>query len=198
MSWVHIDDAVNLIVASLKQSKMRGVYNSTAPNPVRMREMCSTLGSVLSRPSWLPVPEFALKVRSGNQSAARANGCTIGCCARKFGSMQTNAGESTDACKNALRLPVRGCKVAGTARRGCDSGCRWSTRFAAARAEGRLSVLLRHCGGGVVGCSEVNKWRPCWFGRQAPMLRTSARGECWAIRVIESRHSLPCDSTCLC
>ena len=73
MSWVHIDDAVNLIVASLKQSKMHGVYNSTAPNPVRMREMCSTLGSVLSRPSWLPVPEFALKVRPCLRNAASSN-----------------------------------------------------------------------------------------------------------------------------
>ena len=63
MSWIHIDDAVNLIIAGLQQVNMSGVYNSTAPNPVRMHEMCASLGSVLNRPSWLPVPEFALKVR---------------------------------------------------------------------------------------------------------------------------------------
>jgi hypothetical protein len=40
----------------------QGVYNATAPAPVRMGEMCSALGSAVSRPSWLPVPEFALQV----------------------------------------------------------------------------------------------------------------------------------------
>ncbi|KAG2280926.1 hypothetical protein Bca52824_052146 [Brassica carinata] len=38
-----------------------GVINGTAPNPVRLGEMCQQLGSVLGRPSWLPVSDFALK-----------------------------------------------------------------------------------------------------------------------------------------
>jgi nucleoside-diphosphate-sugar epimerase len=63
MSWIHIDDLVDLIITALRQSKFRGVYNGTAPNPVRMHEMCSSLGAVMRRPSWLPVPEFALQVR---------------------------------------------------------------------------------------------------------------------------------------
>jgi uncharacterized protein len=41
------------------------VYNGTAPNPVRMSEMCSALGDVLGRPSWLPVPDFALQTLLG-------------------------------------------------------------------------------------------------------------------------------------
>lgn len=42
-----------------------GVINGTAPNPVRLAEMCNHLGSVLGRPSWLPVPEIALKAVLG-------------------------------------------------------------------------------------------------------------------------------------
>ncbi len=42
-----------------------GVINGTAPNPVRVNEMCDRLGAVLGRPSWLPVPEFALRVLLG-------------------------------------------------------------------------------------------------------------------------------------
>lgn len=42
-----------------------GVINGTAPNPVRMAEMCDRLGAILGRPSWLPVPEFALKAILG-------------------------------------------------------------------------------------------------------------------------------------
>ena len=42
-----------------------GVINGTAPNPVRLGEMCEQLGSVLGRPSWLPVPDIALKAVLG-------------------------------------------------------------------------------------------------------------------------------------
>lgn len=42
-----------------------GVINGTAPNPVRLGEMCNHLGEVMGRPSWLPVPDFALKVVLG-------------------------------------------------------------------------------------------------------------------------------------
>jgi NAD dependent epimerase/dehydratase family enzyme len=41
------------------------VINGTAPNPVRLAEMCDRLGSVMGRPSWLPVPEFAVKAIFG-------------------------------------------------------------------------------------------------------------------------------------
>lgn len=44
---------------------MAGVINGTAPNPVRLAEMCDHLGSALERPSWLPVPEVALKAVLG-------------------------------------------------------------------------------------------------------------------------------------
>ena len=42
-----------------------GVINGTAPNPVRLAEMCEHLGNVMGRPSWLPVPDFALKAVLG-------------------------------------------------------------------------------------------------------------------------------------
>lgn len=55
---------MNLYIEALQSESFSGVYNATAPNPVRMSELCSSLGSVLGRPSWLPVPDFALQVRS--------------------------------------------------------------------------------------------------------------------------------------
>jgi uncharacterized protein (TIGR01777 family) len=65
-SWIHRDDLVNLILAGLQRSDLEGVYNGTAPNPVRMNELCQVLGQVLNRPSWLPVPEFALQLLLGD------------------------------------------------------------------------------------------------------------------------------------
>jgi len=64
-SWIHQDDLVNLILAALIQSDMAGVYNATAPHPVRMAEFCQILGQLLHRPSWLPVPDFALEALLG-------------------------------------------------------------------------------------------------------------------------------------
>jgi uncharacterized protein (TIGR01777 family) len=64
-SWIHREDLVNIICAALQQTAWQGIYNATAPNPVKMAEFCSTLGQVLSRPSWLPVPGFALELLLG-------------------------------------------------------------------------------------------------------------------------------------
>ncbi len=67
-SWIHIDDLVNLIVQSLTRPEIEGVLNATAPQPVRMAELCQTLGQILHRPSWLPVPAIALEALLGDAS----------------------------------------------------------------------------------------------------------------------------------
>jgi uncharacterized protein len=66
VSWIHRDDLVNLIVAALTQPTYDGILNATAPNPVRMSELCDAMGRVMGRPSWLPVPEFALEALLGD------------------------------------------------------------------------------------------------------------------------------------
>ena len=65
-SWIHRDDLVNLIYQAIECSDMSGAYNATSPNPVRMGQLCQTLGEVMNRPSWLPVPDFVLEVLLGD------------------------------------------------------------------------------------------------------------------------------------
>lgn len=65
-SWIHREDMVNIILKALTDPQMQGVYNATAPTPVRMGEFCQTLGTVLNRPSWLPVPDFVLEAVLGD------------------------------------------------------------------------------------------------------------------------------------
>lgn len=65
-SWIHIDDIVSLIIQALTKQTMDGVYNATAPNPVRMNDLSTTMGEVMNRPSWLPVPSFALEAMLGD------------------------------------------------------------------------------------------------------------------------------------
>ncbi len=64
-SWVDREDVTDLILASLDRDDLQGVYNATSPNPIRMDDLCHTLGDVLSRPSWLPVPDVALEMMLG-------------------------------------------------------------------------------------------------------------------------------------
>ena len=65
-SWVHRDDLVNIIIEAITRNELSGVYNATSPHPVKMGEFCQTLGEVLNRPSWLPVPEFVLELLLGD------------------------------------------------------------------------------------------------------------------------------------
>ncbi|MDZ8027338.1 MAG: TIGR01777 family oxidoreductase [Nostoc sp. SerVER01] len=65
-SWIHLDDLVNLILQALTRPEIEGVYNATAPNPVRMADLSHTLGEVMHRPSWLPVPGFAIEALLGD------------------------------------------------------------------------------------------------------------------------------------
>ncbi|HEY9616903.1 MAG TPA: TIGR01777 family oxidoreductase [Microcoleaceae cyanobacterium] len=65
-SWIHREDLVNLILQALTRSDLEGTFNATAPQPVRMSELSTTLGQVLNRPSWLPVPSFALEALLGD------------------------------------------------------------------------------------------------------------------------------------
>lgn len=73
-SWIHREDLVSLILKALNDPQMQGVYNATAPHPVRMGEFCQTLGAVLNRPSWLPVPEFVLEAVLGDAAQVVVEG----------------------------------------------------------------------------------------------------------------------------
>ncbi|KAB1224553.1 hypothetical protein CJ030_MR2G028501 [Morella rubra] len=73
-SWIHLDDIVNLIYEALSNPSYKGVINGTAPNPVRLAEMCEHLGNAMGRPSWLPVPDIALKAVLGEGASVVLEG----------------------------------------------------------------------------------------------------------------------------
>ncbi len=64
-SWIHQQDLVRLILTAVDEPTMQGVYNATAPEPLRMAEFCQVLGEVMQRPSWLPVPAAVLQLLLG-------------------------------------------------------------------------------------------------------------------------------------
>jgi len=66
--WVHIDDLVGLIRRSLRDERWSGIFNATAPNPVRNAEWTQAVAAILHRPALLPVPALALKLALGETS----------------------------------------------------------------------------------------------------------------------------------
>ena len=68
MSWIHIDDMIQLILFVLSHQDICGPINATAPNPVDNNEFSQTLGSVISRPAMLRMPAWVLKLMMGEMS----------------------------------------------------------------------------------------------------------------------------------
>jgi uncharacterized protein (TIGR01777 family) len=63
--WVHLEDVTGLILHALQNEAVDGAVNVVALGIVRLREFCKVLGKVMGRPSWLPVPGFALRLVAG-------------------------------------------------------------------------------------------------------------------------------------
>src|SRR6266576_7264363 len=68
ISWVAIDDVVNAIKLALKDESIRGPLNIVSPNPVTKEEFTKTLGHVLSRPTALAMPAFAVRLAFGEMA----------------------------------------------------------------------------------------------------------------------------------
>ena len=78
MSWVHIDDLVNMFVNSMEKGHFSGVYNAVAPNPVTNKEFVRQLSQVLDRPYFLPsTPKFLLKIALGELASAITGGNNV-------------------------------------------------------------------------------------------------------------------------
>jgi hypothetical protein len=68
-SWIHVDDIVGGIQHAIRTESLSGAVNLVAPNPVRNAEFTKVLASVLGRPAFFPVPEFALRLAFGKMAA---------------------------------------------------------------------------------------------------------------------------------
>jgi uncharacterized protein (TIGR01777 family) len=70
MSWIALDDVVGGIQFALANDSIKGPVNFVAPVPVTNAEFTKTLGKVLSRPTILPIPAFAIKLLFGEMGEA--------------------------------------------------------------------------------------------------------------------------------
>jgi uncharacterized protein (TIGR01777 family) len=68
LSWIHREDAVELIVRAIADPLFSGAINATAPVPVRQADFARTLGRVLHRPVWLRLPATPLRAVLGERA----------------------------------------------------------------------------------------------------------------------------------
>jgi uncharacterized protein len=68
MSWIDRSDLLRMIEWAIDNQGTRGVYNATAPEPVRNREFAKALGRALRRPAFMPAPAFAMKLAFGQMA----------------------------------------------------------------------------------------------------------------------------------
>jgi NAD dependent epimerase/dehydratase family enzyme len=68
LSWIHVEDLSEIIIAALSDDRWSGPINATAPEPASNREFSKALGSALKRPAVMPLPGFALHLLYGEMA----------------------------------------------------------------------------------------------------------------------------------
>lgn len=61
-SFIHIEDLLNAYKFLIENVDLNGVFNLTSPMPTTNKGLTKALGTALNRPTFLPVPEFALNL----------------------------------------------------------------------------------------------------------------------------------------
>ena len=65
LSWIGMDDLIDIYYRALYDDRLSGPVNAVAPNPVRNTEYTAALAGVLHRPALLPVPSFGPRLLLG-------------------------------------------------------------------------------------------------------------------------------------
>jgi len=66
--WINIGDEVKAIKFLVEHENLNGVFNLTAPKPVRMKEFCKVLAEVINRPCLISIPAFILRFFYGQMA----------------------------------------------------------------------------------------------------------------------------------
>ena len=69
LSWIGIDDLLDVYYRTLYDSRLSGPVNAVAPTPVRNIEYTAALARTLHRPALLPVPWIGPRLLLGKQGA---------------------------------------------------------------------------------------------------------------------------------
>ena len=68
MSWIALDDLLDIVLHAIADESLSGPVNAVAPHPVTNEEWTQLLGKVLRRPAVLPMPAFAARAAFGEMA----------------------------------------------------------------------------------------------------------------------------------
>ncbi|TPG28054.1 TIGR01777 family oxidoreductase [Mycolicibacterium hodleri] len=69
LSWIGIDDLIDVYYRALYDDRLTGPVNAVAPNPVRNVDYTKALAHTMHRPALVPVPAFGPRLLLGSQGA---------------------------------------------------------------------------------------------------------------------------------
>lgn len=69
MSWIHIEDLVNMYIFALEGKNVEGILNGVSPEAVRNKDFTKALSKALSRPALFPAPSLGIKLAFGEMSS---------------------------------------------------------------------------------------------------------------------------------
>jgi uncharacterized protein (TIGR01777 family) len=69
LSWIGIDDLLDIYYRALYDTRLVGPVNAVGPEPVRNAEYTGALAATMHRPALLPVPSFGPRLLLGRQGA---------------------------------------------------------------------------------------------------------------------------------
>jgi len=73
-SWVHLQDQVAGLRFFIENQEASGVYNLAAPGAVQNRTLAKTIGKVMRRPAFFPVPAFMIRLLFGEMAVTVLGG----------------------------------------------------------------------------------------------------------------------------
>jgi uncharacterized protein (TIGR01777 family) len=68
MSWIHVQDLVELILFAIRTPSVSGPVNAVAPGACTNKQFSKALGHALHRPAFLPLPRLAVRLAFGEVS----------------------------------------------------------------------------------------------------------------------------------
>jgi uncharacterized protein len=104
ISWIHIDDLVNMYISAFENEQMNGVYNAVAPNPVSNKEMIMQIAKSRGK-FFIPVhvPSFVLNLILGEMSIEVLKSATVSSGKISSAGFQFQSDDIETALKNLLQ-----------------------------------------------------------------------------------------------
>jgi uncharacterized protein (TIGR01777 family) len=77
LSWIHMQDMINLLIFLIDTDAVKGPVNATAPNAVTHKTFAKLLANALKRPAFFSMPEVIVKILFGEAAELLVEGQNV-------------------------------------------------------------------------------------------------------------------------